>query len=117
MKLFALLVLLAACSTTEGGFPTDRVLTAADAGIVELHTGDRFSVVLDADPKSGFEWHALIANDALLIRQGEPVLAGGIETFTYRIAGPGSTLLQFEYKHPSEDLPTAKVVTYDVIVR
>lgn len=115
MRAVCLIVLLAAC-TTEGGFRSDRVLTEADAGIVELGTGDRFSVVLDADPTSGLEWHALIQNDALFIRQGEPVLEAGKAIFTYRVVGVGSTLLQFEYKDPANDA-RAKVVTYDVIIR
>jgi predicted secreted protein len=117
MRALCLLALLAVACSTGGSFPSDRVLTAADAGIVELQNDDQFSVKLDANPTSGFTWHVLISNEAILIRQGEPVTLDGVETFTYRVAGGGETELRFEYKRAFEDERPAKVVTFTVIVQ
>jgi predicted secreted protein len=111
-----LLPLLVIACSTGGSFQSDRVLTAADAGMVMMENDDQFSVKLESNPASGLAWHVLISNEAILIRQGEPVLADGIETFTYRVAGSGESQLVFEYKRSNDDTAPAKVLEYTVIV-
>jgi inhibitor of cysteine peptidase len=119
-------VLCAACST-GGSFQSDRVLTAADAGMVLVRIDDQFSVKLDASPTTGFAWHVRISNEGMRIRQGEPVYVpspaeasavgvGGTEIFTYRVVGSGETDLRFEYRRSFENAPPAKVVTFSVVV-
>jgi predicted secreted protein len=106
-------LLVAACST-GGSYPSDKVLTAADAGMVMMRVDEQFSVLLDAPSGSGFTWHVLISEERMLIRQGEPVIENGIYTFTYRIVAGGETQLRFEYKR--DDGPPAKVVVFNFVV-
>jgi predicted secreted protein len=114
---FALSIALfvAACAT-GGSFPSDKVLTAADAGLVTMRIDDQFSVKLAAPAQSGLVWHVLISEERMLIRQGEPVIENGIETFTYRITAGGETQLRFEYKRPDGGAPPGQVVVFDVVV-
>jgi len=127
VNILRLLALLAAACSTGGSFKSDRILTAADAGMVLLQSDDQFSVKLDANPTTGFAWKVLISNENLLIRQGEPVYTpspsevsavgvGGTETFTYRIVDSGETDLRFEYRRSFESAEPAKVVTFSVVV-
>jgi predicted secreted protein len=111
-----LLALLVAACSTGGSFPSDKVLTEANAGMVLMRVGEQFSVKLAANPSTGYAWHGLISNENMLIRQGEPVFAGDTETFTYRIVAGGETQLRFEYKRALDSEKSPKVVVFDLVV-
>jgi predicted secreted protein len=129
LSLLCVAMLVTAACTTEGDgtFPSDRVLTESDTGIILLSVGSRFSVKLPSSPSTGLQWKVAISNEAMLIRQGQAYyVPGAVETgagsaegtdvFTYRVATRGRTTLQFVYRQSQETGPPAKLVTYNVVV-
>jgi len=96
---------------------------------IELSAGNMLSIVLDANPTTGFRWELTEISDASVLEvtgnsyeQGEqgtsnpPVVgAGGQETWTFNALAAGTATLSMEYSRPWEGGEKA-VETFEVTV-
>ena len=93
-----------------------------------LAPGDTFSVVLQANRTTGYDWEAAVP-PVLLLTDGpryvtDPaaaaegrVGAGGTMTWRFRAVEEGLGALVFDYRRPwQQDTPPAQTVRYDVVV-
>lgn len=91
------------------------ILDASDSGSqIELKAGDIFTVELESNPSTGFQWVlADNSDDAVLQMQeqeyvidnaGDPPLpgAGGKEVWTFKALSRGETTISLEYSRPWE---------------
>ena len=115
---------LASCATLN----REGVVAPQDGGPVAVRQGAPLVVNLTAEPAAGYGW--MLTTDqgksAWLIGgpdyTPDPIPAGmmgvgGTTTFRFRALDPGTTKLEFAYRHFLEkDVPATKVVRYDVTV-
>ena len=128
-----LLLTMAACSAATGAPGKNLVsITAADfdkqaniAKQVEVKAGDTFTITLDSNSTTGFQWteQAIIA-DANILQQtdhnyiapnGEVVGKAGIEQWTFKAGNPGTTTASLSYDRPWEGGETG-VRTFELTV-
>ena len=122
VALFALLLVSAACGDTEGD---TTVFTDRNARFV-VDIGDRFEVVLESNPTTGFGWELLadlpaevliLADQRYVPPDTDLVGAGGSEVMTFDAIGDGSTFIQLWYIRPFDDPPEpADRAQFEVIV-
>jgi inhibitor of cysteine peptidase len=111
------------------GIPETRVPEYSDpARPVKTRTGDRFVIVLDSNPTTGYGWQLgqsfdKTAFEVLEIRY-EPsndkrlAGAGGKQTWMFRALRAGNAVIDFEYLRPWEkDIPPVKKIRFAVTVR
>ena len=60
---------------------------------IRVRAGDRFSIVLDANPTTGYEWHAAVDGDAVALQDAS--LTPG----TGALGAAGAQRFEFEAKH------------------
>jgi predicted secreted protein len=124
--LAALLILIA--SLTGGiAAAAEVAVTEKDTGsTVELVSGDRLNIVLPGNPTTGFNWHVLSVDSAVLKEAGEPsfrrdsdlIGSGGVIMLSFEAAAPGQTTLKITYTRDFEkDVPPLKIYELTVIVK
>jgi inhibitor of cysteine peptidase len=105
------------------GSKTVRLADQDSGRAVELRSGDRLELVLEANPTTGYTWQVDSVNSAIIRQAGEPVYtsegampgSGGKLTLTFEAGAAGRTLLRLAYARPFEkDRPPIK--TFDVTV-
>ena len=119
--LFILLVSLLAACNTQG-----KVLTEKDNGTqVHIAVGEQFSVVLESNPTTGYQWE-VGEIDRMVLKQlsaeydaDTPQLAGsgGAEIFTFEAIGTGETSLTFIYRRSWEDAAPAETFSVQIVVK
>jgi predicted secreted protein len=97
---------------SDPGAGSGLVLTAADSGrSIDLAIGDDVTVVLDANPTTGYSWRLADGLDqAVLVitdQQYTPPAAsvpgaGGTDAWTFEAADAGTTTITLEYVRPFE---------------
>lgn len=132
MALAALLVAVMAAACAACASPVAEEVAKWPVGkltseVVELQSGDRFQVVLDANPRTEYSWTVEMAPDPSVARQvGEvqvlnPRRAGldtgapGRRAWTFEAVAPGETEVVFESRIPGRKDAEA-AWTHDVIV-
>jgi predicted secreted protein len=93
----------------------------ADTEYVDVFVGEQFAIRLESNPSTGYQW--VLAGSLppwleLLGTKYTPtnpgmIGGGGVEDWTFRATGPGSTTLMFEYMRPWEGVP---ILTHIVVV-
>jgi inhibitor of cysteine peptidase len=83
-----------------------------DEKLVNLNTGDKLVIKLPGNYTTGYQWEVKEGYDDDVIKQvgkdsyqpekTDRVGAGGIATFTFKVAGTGRTDLNLEYRRPWE---------------
>ena len=95
-------------------FHGDSDITDADydSGIIEVKTGEQFTISLKSNPTTGYSWQPEFDSSFLeLIETSfvsdspELVGAGGVEKFVFLAHREGQVEITFEYKRPWEDQP------------
>ncbi|HVN95769.1 MAG TPA: protease inhibitor I42 family protein [Syntrophorhabdaceae bacterium] len=78
---------------------------------IQLKVGEAFSIVLDSNPATGYQWQLTAPPDDKIVRlvrseyrasQTNLVGAGGEEIWTFSTVGPGQVTLAFKYMRPWE---------------
>lgn len=93
-------------------------------GTIEIKKGESFSVVLEANPTTGYQWELDFDPDyiQLIDREYAPssprevVGAGGQETFNFLALKSGKTEITFSYLRPWEKEAIKKRV-YKIIIK
>jgi inhibitor of cysteine peptidase len=109
--LILLVVILGACSaTTSLNLDDDRTH-------VTLKTGDEFTVTLEGNATTGFEWELVEFDPTVISAPTQPIYeptnaslvgGGGVWTWTLMAQGPGECEVSFVYHRTWEDeLPEA----------
>lgn len=111
-----------ACSPDEE--PVVKQASESDNGkTIELQTGQRLRLVLEANPSTGYTWE-LQPGDAALRLLGEPEYradsealgSGGEMSFLFAAEAPGDVALRLVYRRPFEkDKPPEK--TFELTVK
>lgn len=113
-----LVLAVAACSlfASEPG-PRPADLVAA--------TGRTFTVTLDANRSTGFQWELAKPLDEDVVRlagtayeqaPGAAPGAGGKEIWTFDAVAPGWTKIELSYRRPWEEMAPAKISVFSVEV-
>ena len=98
-----------------------------ETGVSKIETtdGGAFSVVLEANPTTGYQWEIdfnsnyiqLIARD-YTPSAPELIGSGGEETFNFLALKSGETEIKFSYLRPwEEDIPPIEEKVYEIIIR
>lgn len=80
-------------------------------GPIEATAGETLTIVLPANPTTGYNWQVETDEDYLILvsQEFEPmgagVGAGGREAFQFRALRPGKTDVRFHYRRPWETQP------------
>lgn len=104
----------------------DRPVYRSGIGTITVREGREFTLALDANPTTGYEWRLARPPDAavvqLLGQEYRPDLprrigSGGTSLWTFRAAGAGETGVTFEYLRPWESgVPPIRTETFAVRV-
>ena len=94
---------------------------------IEARVGREFQIALQANPTTGYKWELVESLDESKVklarseyRRNEParVGSGGVEVWTFRAVGAGTTSLSFKYVRPWEKTgPPADTRTFKVSIR
>ena len=104
---------------------TEQNISKEDSNIINTKKGDKFLVVLDSNPTTGYQWEANVDSDYIKLddksfnseSSEEMVGAGGYETFNFTALESGETEITFSYLRPWEEgvEPVEKKV-YNIII-
>ncbi|RIE07392.1 protease inhibitor I42 family protein [Candidatus Cryosericum odellii] len=93
----------------------------------ETTTGKTFTIALDANATSGYNWTQTTKNTNVVeyvdiayvaVAPGAQVVGGsGTVTFTFKAVGKGTTTISFAYARPWESVPPAQTRTITVTVK
>jgi inhibitor of cysteine peptidase len=111
----------------SGDNPVSIINPAGNApDTLEVQAGDTFSLTLDSNPTTGYQWELAEALDESVLRLMGQVYtpsgtnlagAGGKENWTFYAAGKGTTEISLKYTRPwEEDAPPAVTRQFTVIV-
>ena len=127
MRKFAialLIVFLAACAPIQ---PHAVMLDAGDnGGSAALKPGQLISIVLEANPTTGYRWDPVGLDEAVLTQvsgefnppSSDAVGASATQTLIFRAVAPGSTTLTLGYARPWETgVAPAQTFTVQVTVQ
>jgi len=76
-----------------------------------IRVGERFEVILPANPTTGYLWHESFDISLLALVEkkfhlsSDRVGAGGEQIFVFGAIEPGETLIKLRYKRPWESIP------------
>lgn len=109
------------------------VMTRASGGdkiagdTFETSVGRTFTLVLDANPTTGYSWSQTIKDTNVVTyvdnayvatpRDPQVVGGGGTDTFTFKAVGKGTTTITLVYARPWESVPPAQTRTIVVTVK
>jgi len=103
------------------------VLTSADDGkTIELKLGDTFTIKLEGNPTTGYNWYVISSDPQIVAQQGDPAFkadtmmvgSGGMVTLTFKALSPGTTTLQLGYLRSWEkDIAPLQTYSLTLIVK
>ena len=107
--LLALMVLFAGCGKAE-------TVYGADDTSISVKSGETFTIKLEANPTTGYEWSATISDESVVTLEksdyapdeaaSDVVGSGGMQTLTFKALKSGSATIDLVYQRswePSED--------------
>lgn len=113
-----LLIALAACSAAVAK------LEQADNGkTVDLKTGETFTIALEGNPTTGYNWEVSEIDPTVAQLVGEPdyksdsklIGSGGMFKFTFKAVAPGTSHVKLVYHRPWEE-DVAPIEEFEVTV-
>ncbi len=104
--LIVALTALAAC-----GGPVAKLVESDNGTVVDLKTGEMFTISLEGNPTTGYSWEVSGIDPAVVELAGEPdfksdsnlIGAGGMFTFTFKAAAAGNAPITLVYHKPWEE--------------
>jgi inhibitor of cysteine peptidase len=123
--LLALVVLVAACSSDGGSSGSkDATVTPANGETITATAQQPFTVKLDSNPTTGYEWRVKnIDGDVKFVEskyvepKTDAVGAPGEQVLTFDAGPAGSSSVTLVYERPFGDEPPAKTLAFDVDVQ
>ena len=123
--ILALLSLAIALTLASCGRNSSMTLSASDSGrSIDVHVGDTFTIALDGNPTTGFDWSVTGAIAPVLEQTGRTFTpqssalgAGGTVRYEFRVAAAGTVTLTLVYRRSFESLPPERTFTVTVIAR
>ncbi len=108
--------------------PADQRTFNIIVNSTEVDVGDEFTVTLDSNPTTGYEWQLadtldgsileLVGSEYTVPNDVGLVGAGGIEVWTFKAVGSGETTVPMNYVRPwEEDGTPAKALMFSITVR
>jgi len=105
-------------------FPQEMITDCAETQTIKTKKGDKFSVTLEANPTTGYQWESSFDDSFFQLTDKEytplrPELvgSGGIETFNFLALKSGNTEINFSYLRPwEEDTPPIEGRVYKIII-
>ncbi len=97
-----LLAALAGCRGGGDGPENVYIAYETDSGrTVTMGVGDELRIILDENPTTGYFWSVVTNDEDVLSMSGDPTYentddstgGGGIKTYTFRAAAPGTSAL------------------------
>ncbi|MDY6794971.1 MAG: protease inhibitor I42 family protein [Actinomycetota bacterium] len=96
--------------TSSGGAKT----YTDSAETIEVKVGDEFVIALDSNATTGYAWQLtenldedvveLVSSEYVMDEEAEEMVgAGGVEEWTFKATGEGSTTISLEYVRPWEE--------------
>ena len=104
---------------------TEQNISKEDSNIINTKKGDKFLVVLDSNPTTGYQWEANVDSDYIKLddksfnseSSEEIVGAGGNETFNFTALKSGETEITFSYLRPWEkDVEPVEKKVYNIVI-
>jgi predicted secreted protein len=120
-KMLALdfVLLLCACTSNAGVFSDPSIP-------IEIHTGDRFTIVLDANVTTGYSWVfgtpvdenilRLVKSDYISSKNGMTG-TGGNQVWVFEALQPGTTMITLKYERSWETEPPIQIAVYTIHVK
>jgi inhibitor of cysteine peptidase len=108
--LLALLLAVSLSACTPVAREPLKVVERDSGSLLELRVGDRFDVVLDANPSTGYVWAMSDPHITVVQPQGEPQFVlnskagdgSGKITWVFEAIAPGEDMLEMAYRRPGE---------------
>ncbi len=122
--LFVILLVSGGCSAAEV-----QLDASSNGGQKELALGQTVVVALDSNPTTGYSWVVSSVDQNILRQDGDSSYqssnsnpgvmgAGGVQSFRFEAANPGTTTLTLVYRRPWEtSVAPIKTFTVQVAVR
>lgn len=109
----------------EYGFPEKMRQGCSYWYRIETETGKTFSLILDANPSTGYSWSAnfnqdyleLVSRDYHGSENEELVGMGGYEIFEFKAIEPGQVEISFFYARPWESVQPLEKKVYDITIK
>ncbi|NOH01564.1 MAG: peptidase inhibitor I42 [Chloroflexi bacterium] len=127
MKKILFLPLLIALALSACGAKQPELQVSDPAQPIEAAAGDEFTIVLDANPSTGYHWELVEELDAGVVQfvsrdysADQPVTigSGGVDVWTFQAVGAGETQITLGYYPPSNDPEEPQqTVTFTVTVK
>ena len=93
---------------------------------IQVSTGQPFTIVLDSNRTTGYQWQLAKPLDASMLQQVDNVYeapqtnlagAGGKELWTFKAVGKGKTTIDFHYVRPWEkNTPRATSTSFEIVI-
>ncbi|MBZ9569892.1 protease inhibitor I42 family protein [Patescibacteria group bacterium] len=104
-------------------FPEDMIENCSKTQTIETKNGDEFSITLEANPTTGYQWELEFESDFVQLVERkytplspEKVGSGGHETFNLLALKSGKTEIVFSYLRSWEDKPPIESRFYEIII-
>lgn len=100
-----------------------EVTIEAQEGVLETKNGDNFSIVLEANPTTGYQWeidfdssYIQLVGREYTVSSPELLGSGGKETFNFLSVKSGETGITFSYLRPWEEGQPPITKIYKIII-
>jgi len=111
--------------SAENQEESEPINISEDSDAVNIKKGDKFLVILDSNPTTGYSWEInvdsnyvqFIDKDFVSESEGQMVGVGGQETFNFTALESGQTEITFSYLRSWEkDVEPIKKKVYNIII-
>ena len=125
-KIVFIMVLMFALAALAGCNKGDAAYGADDTAI-SVKSGEAFTISLEANLTTGYEWTAVVGDETVLVLDKSEYVAdeaaegvvgtGGTEVFTFNALKSGKTSIEMVYQQSWEPKEDDKHLTFNVTVK
>ena len=120
---FITVLIFALTALTACGGAAASLVETDNGSTVDLKTGETFTILLEGNPTTGYNWAVMEIDPAVVELVGEPdykadsnlIGSGGMYTFTFKAVSSGSTVVTLAYYRSWEE-DVAPLNEYQVTV-
>jgi inhibitor of cysteine peptidase len=123
-KTIIMLALLMALAAVFTGCGKTEVVYGRDDTSISVKSGEKFTIRLDANPTTGYEWNASVSDDAVVSLEKAEYLpddsdadgAGGTQLLMYKANKAGAATIDLVYQRSWEPQDDDERIQYTVTV-